>query len=321
MSSINSRHNGPVRKKLKLSDDLSQVNVGQDRLPKAPARSNFSIYSRAADPCKEYVSASRRDYYKISLVTEGGGVLTLGERTYTIKAPALIFINPLEPKIWQPMGEQNGYYCMFTEHLFETHRHYRDELLHYPLFQTGANALLLLTAQQGTQMLEIFEKLYRENNESDAYRMDAISIYLQLLLLESKRIGVSQVVHQRPLTTAQLLAERFIDTLEKQFPITSEQEQLQLKTAGDFAMTLHVHPNHLNATVKRVTGRTTSEHIRQRILLEARLLLLHTEWPIAVIAHCLGFEEPASFSHFFKSQTGHAPHAFRVLQDFKIKRG
>lgn len=314
MSSLNSKNNRSVhRKELKLSDDFSQVSVGQENLPKVPAKSNFSIHSRATNPCREYISASRRDYYKISLITKGGGILTLGQRTYVIKAPAMVFVNPLEAKTWQPEGEQDGYYCIFTEHLFETQRPYRDELLHYPLFQTGANPVLNLTEQEGQHMLQLFERLIKENKDCNAYRLEAITIYLQLLLLESKRIGVNEIVPQRTLTTAQLLAERFTDTLEKQFPITSEQEQLQLKTAGDFAQTLNVHPNHLNATIKRVTGRTTSEHIRQRILLEARLLLLHTEWPIAIIAHCLGFEEPASFSHFFKSQTGHTPHTFRTL--------
>lgn len=313
MASLNGKNSRSVhRKELKISDDLSQVSIGQENLPKVPAKSNFSIHSRSTNPCSEYLS-SRRDYYKISLLTKGGGVLTLGERTYVIKAPAMVFVNPLEPKFWQPKGEQDGYYCIFTEHLFEAQRYYRDELLHHPLFQTGANCVLNLTEQQGADMLEIFERLRKENMECDAYRLDAVTIYLQLLLLESKRIGSNEFVPQRTLTTAQLLAERFTDTLEKQFPITSEQEQVQLKTAGDFALSLNVHPNHLNATVKRVTGRTTSEHIRQRILLEARLLLLHTEWPIAIIAHCLGFEEPASFSHFFKSQTGHTPHTFRVL--------
>ncbi|UPK70148.1 AraC family transcriptional regulator [Chitinophaga filiformis] len=314
MPSVNSKNNSSVhRKKLKISDDMSQVSVGQENPPKVPTKSAFSIHSRSTNPCREYISASRRDYYKISLITKGGGILTLGDRTYVIKAPAMVFINPLEPKTWQPEGEQDGYYCMFTEHLFETERRYRDELLHYPLFQTGANCVLNLTEQQGEDLLDLFKRLCKENKEGDAYRLEAITIYLQLLLLESKRIGVGEFVPQRTLTTAQLLAERFIDTLEKQFPITSEQEQVHLKTASDFALKLNVHPNHLNATIKRVTGRTTSEHIRQRILLEARLLLLHTEWPIAIIAHCLGFEEPASFSHFFKSQTGHTPHTFRTL--------
>jgi AraC family transcriptional regulator, transcriptional activator of pobA len=305
------------RKSSRLQLDTFGANMLQVaadlQTPKAPAR--FGVFSRSANPCKEYISATRRDYYKISLITEGGGILTLGDRSYEVKAPAIIFINPVEAKTWKPVGKQDGYYCIFTEHLFEQQRHYRDELLHYPLFQMGANAVIQLTDAQCAQLQLTFRQLMQENRDTDVYKQEAIVIYLLLLLLEAKRIGVTDGSPHRSLTTAQLLAERFTEALERQFPITSDQEQVQYKTAGDFAQTLNVHPNHLNATVKRVTGRTTSEHIRQRILLESRLLLLHTDWQIAAIARCLGFEEPANFTHFFKSQTGHTPHHFRTIAD------
>lgn len=279
---------------------------------KAPAKSTFAVHSRSANPCRTFISATRRDYYKISLITKGKGALTLGDRTYHITQPALIFINPVEVKTWQPEGEQDGYYCLFSEHLFEINRHYRDDLIHYPLFQIGANAVVFLTDDQSQQLQHLFRQMMREHNDSDAYRQEAIAIYLQLLLLEAKRIGTVSLEAHRPVTAAQQLAERFTNALEKQFPIASELSCIQYKTAGEFAGLLNVHPNHLNATIKSLTGRTTSEHIRQRILLEARLLLQHTDWHIAAIARCLGFEEHANFTHFFKSQTGHTPLTFRM---------
>lgn len=279
---------------------------------KAPVKSTFAVHSRSLNPCRTFISDTRRDYYKISLITKGKGILTLGDRTYHITQPALIFINPVEVKTWQPEGEQDGYYCLFSAHLFEMNRHYRDDLIHYPLFQIGANAVVFLTDEQSEQLQHLFRQMMKEHNDSDAYRQEAIAIYLQLLLLEAKRIGAVSLEAHRPVTAGQQLAERFTDALEKQFPIASEQSTIQYKTAGEFAQLLNVHPNHLNATIKSVTGRTTSEHIRQRILLEARLLLQHTDWPIAAIARCLGFEEHANFTHFFKSQTGHTPLTFRM---------
>ena len=300
-------------KHMATSNNLGNNLVQVASSPKVPARSSFAIHSRATNPCKEYISASRRDYYKISLITKGHGTFTLGDRVYKITGPTLIFINQVEVKTWTPEGPQDGYYCMFTEHLFEMQRHYRDEILHYPLFQIGANAVIQLTEEQSTYLQQIFRQLMKEHCDSTAYRQEAIVIYLQLLLLEARRIGIPESDNHRSLSTAQLLAERFTETLEKQFPIASEQEQVQLKTAGEFAQLLNVHPNHLNATIKRVTGHTTSEHIRQRILLEAKLLLRHTDWHISAIAWCLGFEEPANFTHFFKSQTGHSPNIFRTL--------
>lgn len=311
MPDINSKNREPQH----YNSDLSAVSVNPGKTtPTAPSKGHFAVHSRAANPCREYISASRRDYYKISLITKGEGTLTLGERSYKVTPPAIIFINQIETKTWQTQDtEQDGYYCIFTEQLFEMQRHNRDELVHYPMFRIGGNPVVHLTGIQSENLQKIFRQMMQENCGATLYSQEAIALYLQLLLLEAKRAAITEYTPHRTLTTAQLLAERFTDALEKQFPITSELDQVHLKTAGEFAQMLNVHPNHLNATVKRVTGRTTSEHIRQRILLEARLLLVHTDWPIAAIARCLGFEEPASFSHFFKSRTGFTPQMFRSL--------
>ncbi|MES1160150.1 MAG: helix-turn-helix transcriptional regulator, partial [Bacteroidota bacterium] len=75
-----------------------------------------------------------------------------------------------------------------------------------------------------------------------------------------------------------------------------------------------VHVNHLNRAVKQVTGKTTTEHIADRMLSEAKALLKFTDWNISMISYCLGFEEPAHFSHFFRKQTSLTPTAFRIVR-------
>lgn len=281
---------------------------------KAPARGNIAVHSRNELPCRSHVASSRRDYYKITIITEGTGIFELGSRRYEVSAPVLIFTNPHEIKTWEGTSDvQEGYNCLFTERLFEKHRHYREEITRHPLFQPGAEAVIPLTAMQAESLTSIFRQMLREYHSTAVYQQEAIMIYLQLLLLESKRLGAAIEGGQKPLNAKQLLVRRFTDLLEKQFPIETTQQQMGLRTAGQFAGSLNVHPNHMNATIKQLTGRTVSEHIRQRILLEAKLLLLHTDWQIAEIAWCLGFEEPANFTHFFKSQTGQTPHVFRSL--------
>jgi AraC family transcriptional activator of pobA len=100
--------------------------------------------------------------------------------------------------------------------------------------------------------------------------------------------------------------------LERQFPTDSPEQSLSLKTPAEFAARLAVHTNHLNRSVKTVTGRTTSRLISDRILKEAQALLKHTDWSIAQIAAGLGFEEPAYFTNFFKKHTGAAPAVSRL---------
>jgi AraC family transcriptional activator of pobA len=107
------------------------------------------------------------------------------------------------------------------------------------------------------------------------------------------------------------ISSLFIELLERQFPVDSPQQKLNLRTAKDYADRLAVHVNHLNKVLKEVTGRTTTDIISKRIIVEAKILLKQTDWNIAEIAYTLGFEDPAHFSNFFKKQTALTPVAFR----------
>jgi AraC family transcriptional regulator, transcriptional activator of pobA len=67
----------------------------------------------------------------------------------------------------------------------------------------------------------------------------------------------------------------------------------------------------LNRAVKDFTGKTTTEHIAARILLEANDLLLNTDWTISEIGYCLGFRYPGYFNSFYKKHTGTTPNELR----------
>ena len=59
--------------------------------------------------------------------------------------------------------------------------------------------------------------------------------------------------------------------------------------------------------MRAITGKTTTTLILERLLSETKALLAHTDWHVADIGYCLGFDEAANFSHFFKKQTALTP--------------
>ncbi|NIG52684.1 AraC family transcriptional regulator [Chitinophaga sp. Cy-1792] len=295
----------------KMSEINNDLLLFTDRelRPKAPVHGSFAIYSRKDTPVKADISASRRDYYKIVLITKGTGIYTVNDRQHEIDGPTLIFLHPDQVKSWHATSEeQDGTYILFNEHLFENQQ---QEILNYPLLQREGQAVYKITDTQTVYLASIFRQLMKEFNEDAAFKQEAILIYLKLVLLEGRRIAQEEAAPVRQLTAAQMLAFRFTDKLEKQFPIEHPHQQVTLKTAKEFATFLNTHPNHLNACVKHTTGRTVSEHIRQRVVLEAKLLLIHTDWPIADIAWSLGYEDPGNFTHFFQNHCHQSPNSFR----------
>jgi AraC-like DNA-binding protein len=83
------------------------------------------------------------------------------------------------------------------------------------------------------------------------------------------------------------------------------------KLTKDYAALLYVTPNHLNALSKDVTGHSAGELIRNRVLLEAKRLLVNAEMNVSQIADELEFADNSYFSKFFKKYVGVTPEVFR----------
>ncbi len=117
------------------------------------------------------------------------------------------------------------------------------------------------------------------------------------------------------------LTEMFFDLLEKQFPVNSLNNKMKCRFPVDFAGALSVHVNHLNRCLKAAAGKTTSQHIADRIILEASALLHDSKWNVCEIGYCLGFEEGPHFINFFKKNTKMSPSTYRKLIRSKISHG
>ncbi len=83
------------------------------------------------------------------------------------------------------------------------------------------------------------------------------------------------------------------------------------KFAAFYAGQLNISANYLNILCKRHFNVSATALIHERLILEAKRILLTTEKPIKAIAFDLGFYDVAYFSKFFKKQTRITPHIFR----------
>lgn len=79
-----------------------------------------------------------------------------------------------------------------------------------------------------------------------------------------------------------------------------------------YADRLNLSPVYLNEVVKRVTGWSVSNYIRNEVILRAKRLLYHTNLTVKEIASSLGFEDNAYFTRLFTKATGKSPLQFRT---------
>jgi AraC-like DNA-binding protein len=274
---------------------------------------HFNVFD-IADTIKEVkrkavMPYNRRAYYKISLI-QGRSRAEYADKVFDIDRNALLFATPKVPYHWLPKdADLSGYFCIFTNEFLIKSKS-GVELDELPIFKSGGYPVFQISDKEAEEISSMFKKMQREISSDYAFKYDLLRNYVLELIHYGQKLQPATVLHSSPNASARVTS-LFIELLERQFPIESPHQKLKLRSAKDYADRLAVHVNHLNKALKESTGKTTTDIISSRIVQEAKILLRHTDWNISEIAYCLGFEEVAHFSNFFKKQTSIAPLVFR----------
>ena len=255
---------------------------------------------------------SRKEFYKICLTT-GKSKIHYSDKTFEQEGTILFFGNPHIPYSWETISTTYvGYTILFSAEFFKNSER-SESLQQSSFFKIGGTPVLKITSEQRDFLNTIFQKMIAEQESDYLYKDELIRNYISLIIHESLKMEPSENYEQNNNASSRLTSV-FLELLERQFPIETTANPLQLKTAQHYAQHLNVHINYLNRAVKEVTGKSTTAHITERIITEAKALLLHTDWSISEIAYALGFEYPTYFNNFFKKQTGTNPKSFRLTE-------
>ncbi|MBV9389442.1 MAG: helix-turn-helix domain-containing protein [Chroococcidiopsidaceae cyanobacterium CP_BM_ER_R8_30] len=248
-------------------------------------------------------SSHRHSFYQIIWVTRGRGAHLIDFNTYPIEPFTLYFLSPGQVHEWKLTEAVFGYIIAFTNKFFSSSLQDTSLLSELPYFYiTNTQPLLCVGNEQAAIFNNIIQRIETEYQASLIDHEAMLSAYLRILLIEAKRIYCpNQTTYT--VTSSVLITKQFLLLIEENF--------LTQTFVSEYAKLLGITANHLNETVKRTTGKTAGELIRDRLLLEAKRLLIYSELSISEIAHKLNFEDPAYFGRFFKRYAHCSPSDFR----------
>jgi AraC-like DNA-binding protein len=151
---------------------------------------------------------------------------------------------------------------------------------------------------------------YQHRNE---YSADVLRSQLQLILYKANaQLKLGGRLNDPKAHAGLRLVKAFKTLFLRDFHALGQGKGLMLKKVAEYANTIGVSQNHLNDTVKLVTGRSAGQLIRHQLTSHATMCLMHADKNISEIAFALGFEDPSYFARFYKSQTGKSPSEFRA---------
>jgi AraC family transcriptional regulator, transcriptional activator of pobA len=253
------------------------------------------------------VPYKRRDYYKIMLVI-GNSRVHYADKVIEVKKQALSFSNPHIPYKWEHLDRiREGSFCVFNHHFF----HDFGKLDQYSVFQPDGTHIFELSDEQVEKLKPVYNRMFEEINSDYLYKYDVIRNLVFELLHFAMKIEPTILSEKQQINASRRIAVLFIELLERQFPIDDSHQQINYRSASDFAKQLNIHVNHLNRAVKETSDKTTTQIITERILQEAKILLRHSNWNVSEIAYSLGFTEVTHFNNFFKKHVQTNPTKFR----------
>jgi AraC-like DNA-binding protein len=247
----------------------------------------------------------RHDFFEVLLLHGGSGTHTIDFRLYDIKPPCVFFLSPGQVHTLSPSADVAGYLFLFTASFYLVDKPDQNRLFDLPFFynlEGESRPLYLASEAELAPLRQLFEMAVREYDTGHADAAEVLRPALDLLLALCKRLypAPSQELQK---AKGKVLVKRFMQAVEEHY--------LHYKSVKDFAEALSVTPNHLNETVKQYTGRTASDLIKDKVMLEIKRSLLYTDQTVSEIAYQFGFTDQSYFSKYFRGREGVSPLAYR----------
>ena len=174
------------------------------------------------------------------------------------------------------------------------------------LFNNIFNATsVVLSKKDKADMVNTINEVKKEYEGDDIATEEMLRILLKKIIITATRIYKKQ----NRLTTSEIDNED-INFLRK-FSQLVETHFYQKHAVGDYAVILHITPKILNKKISAASAKTPSQIIKDRLLLEAKRYLTHTNNSVKEIAYKLGYEDDAYFSRFFTVHSKFTPAQFR----------
>src|ERR1044072_8040906 len=133
------------------------------------------VFNREIEDCRNYLSANRREFYKVLMITGGYGNFTLGLNKYVINSPAIIFIHPNDIISWKKIsGESAGYYLLFKKEFIHQQPILKATLDRITLFTDKSKGVIRVDDTVLPGFIRLWESMYTEQHNASQLGQDAI---------------------------------------------------------------------------------------------------------------------------------------------------
>ncbi|MEM8485509.1 MAG: AraC family transcriptional regulator [Bacteroidota bacterium] len=266
----------------------------------------FKIFSFENDDPFGHIQ--RHNYYSIILIYAGTFELQIEHAKQEISAKVAICVSPYQPYSIKATGPIAGVTLHFHPDFFCTYKHQNEiqteGVLFHNIFQPS-----FFSVPDEMPLLNLLTQMREEIDADQVGQHQQLVSYLKIFLLSMVRIKQG-TIEDLPVATSN--SDRMIRDL-----IYYIEKYYQHKhSTADYAQLLNTSTSALGKLVKKQFGRSLTNLLAERIVVEAKRELYLTSKTVKEIAFLFGYNDEYYFSRFFKKHAGISPTLYRNTVGF-----
>lgn len=246
----------------------------------------------------------RHTFYQVLYIEKGGGSHKIDFTEHQIKGPVIYILSPGQVHDLS-ITDKNSLGCLinFKPDFFSSFLNKSQCVDQLPIFSFNRSASYYeIPKEKHLIFKDIFLKIkscsdYHSKNSENLLRIHLLELFYTII------DNINDPEENVNITNQKNLIYKFEKLLEENYG-TEHYPKF-------YADKLAITANYLNFICKNVVGKTAGEIIRNRIILEAKRLLINSEFSISQISFQLGFEDNSYFTKFFKANAKTSPSEFR----------
>ena len=244
----------------------------------------------------------KHDFFLVILFLKGKGKHEVDFETFKVEKGALFVLKPGQMHYWELSDDVDGYVFFHSKEFFDKGSSSLNlqDFAFYNSFQVSP--YFKLKEKQCISIQYLMHELMHEYSRTDLFKWQKIHSLIILIYIEISRVNNAFVKTKN---------QTYLTTLRK-FEDAIEEHYKQTKYVKDFALKLNITEKHLNRITKSCIGKTSTQLISERVVLEAKRMLIYSKLNVTQIGEALGYFDPSYFVRFFKKNTGITPHSFLV---------
>lgn len=294
------------------NEPIPNINIGQVYDQRyADEDVHYEALGKLADFFGHNMPVHRHDrFFQLHYLTRGAVRVYLDDQQYSESAPLFFLTPPTIPHAFVTHPDSEGHVLTVRQQLvwplLEAHRSQSGEPRLVSPTCVALGAPDARHASEVEHLDRLFAMLADEFGQQLPARNASLQALTQLIFIALLRLSAEPVKNQHVRHDNLQIFHRFNALIEDRY-----REHWPL---SHYAEAMGVTEARLNDICRRIADLPSKRLVHERLMQEARRLLLFTAGSVNEIGYQLGFKDPAYFTRFFSREAGMTPSEYRLRE-------